>query len=376
MSIAISADLHIWNHKRHGGALIKGINHRGQLCLDTVAKAVAIVNQDRADWIIAGDTVDSAGPIQPQLAMGISHALVTERKTNIILGNHDMTAIDDDSLGLYEQSTDYASVQVCRDIGWTYGGFISDCPLGGDEEICLVPFHCDITDERVRDISLVVAHFGVYDDSFSKWCANDKKAWHVDKLFAFMQERNIKGVLIGDWHSRSGWQRITPNYTINHLELPDSSEPPINRGGFNTELGPVIMQIGALIPTGWDNPGLHGYGTVALWDGERLSWQEVPGSRFCVAKTESEEKAIIAEAKQLGHNLFLRRYYSGDKPSIPEGVEAYEALPIALEQAVLIAAEQAGFVDPKAELNRLTSEWLDQYGDDKNALTEHMRRYL
>jgi len=28
------------------------------------------------------------------------------------------------------------------------------------------------------------------------------------------------------------------------------------------------MQLGALCPTGWDNPGLDGYGTVAFLDGE------------------------------------------------------------------------------------------------------------
>lgn len=142
----------------------------------------------------------------------------------------------------------------------------------------------------------------------------------------------------------------------------------------------IIMQGGALCATGWDNPGLHGYGTVALWDTDehRLSWQELPGPRFCVARSDEEEASIVAEAQRLGHNLFLRRYYSGDRPVAPQcpTIEAYEALPLRVKTAALRAASKAGYKEPKLELERLVSEWLEQFDDDKEALEAHVRRYL
>lgn len=152
----------------------------------------------------------------------------------------------------------------------------------------------------------------------------------------------------------------------------------------------VVMQIGALCPSGFDNPGLHGYGTVAFWDGERLSWEELPGPRFCTVRSDEEEKAVVAEAAKLGHNLFLRRYYTGDRPETPPGLEAYEALPVAVEQAAAIQVPrtpyglhpQTGsmlyYPTPQAALDELVSHWLDTIapGDERAAVQEILKRYL
>lgn len=375
--ITLTADWHIWNHKRHGGALIRGINRRGQHCLDVAHKAVQAA---QGPLIVAGDLIDDAGPIQPQLAHALKHVLLSNPEgVHMLLGNHDMTAKDDHSLGIYSYYCDETQQYVLPvdRITWRNASscvFQDEYPCKGDIlEACMVPFHCDIRDERVRNVPLVVAHFGVYDDSFPKWCRNDKKAWHVNNLFAFMKERNIKCVAIGDWHSRRIWFQMPDVPHHNSLEVGGDSDItswPLDDGDM------VIMQIGALVPTGFDNSGMHGYGTVAHWDGERLSWQELPGPRFCTAHTADEEVALIAEAAKLGHKLYLRRFYENERPSTPEGVEAYEALPITLEKAVLIAATKAGFPDPQAELNALMQDWLDQWENDRDALEAHIKRYV
>lgn len=362
--IACIFDPHIWPHRRHGGQSIKGINRRATLCLDVLRRAIDVANAHAAPLIVAGDLIDSAGPVQPQFAAKLRDVLShTERGGSLVLGNHDMTADGDHSLALYENS-EYPPIKVRSDL------YFIEHQYEYKNEACLAPFHCDIRDERVRDVPLLVAHFGVYDDSFPPWLKRSKGAWHVNALLNFMRERNIKCVLVGDWHTRCLWTEDADTGQINQIKDCGNIKET-----WATDAR-IIMQGGALVPTGWDNEGLHGYGTVALWDGERLSWQELPGPRFCVARSDAEEQSIIAEAKRLERNLFLRRYYSGERPPTPEGLEAYEALPMRVEQAVLNAAEQAGYEQPKAELERLVSKWLEQWEDDKDAMEAHIRRYL
>lgn len=381
--ITVVFDPHCWPHKRFGGELVKGINRRGALCLDVLRRAIDVANANDAPLVVAGDLIDSAGPVQPQFAAALRDELARcQNGAHLLLGNHDMTADGDHSLDVYVQSNasrhaprrrsacDWSFISVIDDIMFTSGRGSSNVALS-DEDICMVPFHRDIRDERVRDVPLLIAHFGVYDDSFSPWCKRSKGAWHVDALFAFLKERNIKCCLLGDWHSRALWETDS-RFDMQVKHTPQSTPQANTTDSF------IIMQGGALVSTGWDNPGLRGYGTVALWDIEEycLSWQELPGPRFCVARSDAEEADIIDEAAKLGHNLYLRRYYSGDRPATPQGIEAYEALPVAIETAATRAATWAKYDEPKLELERLVSEWLEQFGNDKDALEAHVRRYL
>lgn len=351
--VAVVFDPHFWPHKRQGGPVVKGINRRGALCLDVGRRAVAVANEYEATLVVAGDLVDSAGAVAPQYAFALRETLgECRRSVTLMLGNHDMTADGDHSLGIYTQRDDWIDVQACEDVWLNY------------DEACLVPFHRDIHDERVRDAPLLVAHFGVYDDSFPAWCKKAEGAWHVDALLAFMKERGIKCCLLGDWHQRRGW--VQAGSTVTAWKGQTFTVGADER---------LILQGGALVPTGHDNPGLYGYGTVALWDTDehRLSWQELPGPRFCTVRSEAEERVVIAEAQRWGHNLYLRRYYSGERPATPQGLEAYEALPVAVERAVAATKQET---PPADQLQQMVSEWLDLFNDDRSAMEAHVRRYL
>lgn len=350
-TLAVIFDPHFWPHKRHGGPLVKGINRRAELCLDVGQRAIRTASQHQAPLIVAGDLIDSAGPVAPQFAFALRQQLAANRRSvTLMLGNHDMTADGDHSLGIYTRRDDFTDVRVCEDISFMSGDCLTDFDLGSDEA-CLVPFHRDIHD--VRDVPLVIAHFGIYDDSFPAWAKKAKGAWHVNALLAFMKERNIKCLLAGDWHSRRMW-------------------------GADDK---VIMQGGALCSTGFDNPGLHGYGTLAFWDTDehRLSWQEMPGPRFCVARSEEEEQAIVEEARCLGHNLFLRRYYEGERPATPPGLEAYEALPAIVERAAAahIPGDLWPSATPQQQAQLLVSHWLETLPmEDQDFITAYMARLL
>ena len=364
-AIVVGFDLHNHCFKRHGGPRKNGVNRRGELCLGTTRKLVDFANEHNAHLVVAGDLVDDPGPVQPQFAARLRDELARCRGgVSLMLGNHDMTADGDHSLKIYTGEVYYGGkhCKVINEIQYKQ----YDTP-----RTCLVPFHRDIRDERVRDVPLLLGHFGVFDDSFPPWAQRSKGAWHVDRLFDFMKERNIRCLLAGDWHSRRLWLQgsdgTTEDRSQNYAKMPGWCGP--------TEDEPVIMQGGALNPTGHDNPGLHGYGTAALWDGERLSWQELPGPRFCVARSDAEEKSVVDEARRLGHNLFLRRYYEGkDTPAAPAGIEVYEALPVKVARAASVCLEQVKL--PQDRMQQLVSDWLESAGDDRDALGALIKEYV
>lgn len=366
MKYAIVADVHLWNHKRHGGALVRGINRRAQLGLDVLRRAVALANEEDAKLIVAGDLVDSAGPIQPQLAAAIRNELAKcTQGASLILGNHDMTADGDHSLGVYDNAA-FIVDKPRYDIK-------IDMPLGVVRTVCAVPFHCDINDPRIRDTQLLVGHFGVYDSTFPPFLRASKEARSVDDLFSYMKERNIRCMLLGDWHRRMVWSRHDgmTTATCGLMTMPEHKHDMR-----------WVMQIGSLCPTGWDNAGLDGYGTVALWDTDTqaLTWRVLPGPRFCVARSADEEESITGNAKRRGDTLFLRRYYEGEKPETPLFVEAYEAIPIAVEVATTYArARENGTVQRGVTVEALVSEWLASANtptDEAAILQQKVKEYL
>lgn len=491
-NIVVGFDLHNWNHKRHGGPRKGGVNRRGELCLSTTHRLVDFANEHDAHLVVAGDLIDDPGPVQPQFAAQLRNELARCRGgVSLLLGNHDMTADGDHSLGIYE-TDGVRGIRVAERHTWRHYP-IRSAQLGAPQ-LCMVPFHCDIRDERVRDVPLLIGHFGVFDDSFPPWLKKGKETWYVNKLFDFMKERNVQCALLGDYHSRKVWrydghvvslldegrqkwtstgalsrpgalldldsseaqrlrafhgergQTTVPSYpdlaesaralpqgfSDRSLVLQPSMRQPNAHGGGITsdeylarrewpsqerpqdalpsrtpiqqrnsareqnkpnlatvqdlserraespicsQEGLIVMQGGALNCTGWDNPGLHGYGTAALWDGERLSWRELPGPRFCVTRSDAEEKSVVDEARRLGHNLFLRRYYEGkDRPEAPEGVEAYEALPVKVERAASVCLEQVKL--PQDRMQQLVSDWLESAGDDREALGALIKEYV
>jgi hypothetical protein len=369
MKYAIVADVHLWNHKRHGGALVRGINRRAQLGLDVLRRAVSLANEEDAKLIVAGDLVDSAGPIQPQLAAAIRGMLAgCVQGASLVLGNHDMTSDGDHSLGVYEQlALNGRGVTVISKTQWHRSDSAINYPL------CAAPFHCDITDPRIRDTQLLVGHFGVYDSTFPPFLRASKEARNVDDLFSYMKERNIRCMMLGDWHRRMVWSRHDGMTTAacGLMTMPEHKHDMR-----------WVMQVGSLCPTGWDNAGLDGYGTVALWDAEtqELTWRVLPGPRFCVVRSADEEESIIAGAKRRGDTLFLRRYYEGEKPETPLFVEAYEAIPIAVEVAATYArARESGTVQRGVTVEALVSEWLASAAtptDEAQVLQQKIKEYL
>ena len=379
--MAIIFDVHLWNFKRHGGMLIRGINRRGSLTLQALCKAIDGANVEEAPLIVAGDLIDEAGPINPQFAAAIRTELLRANNgVYLVLGNHDQTSTDDNSLRVYEHSTIRVVDEITR---------IDSCDL--------VPFCADIMNPKV-DAPVVIAHFGVFDDQFPGFMKKSHEAWHVARLFAFMRQRGIRCCCLGDWHQRYLWslQDSVPSTGLpTGAQHRSTGRPKADQGGWQRIIDPtdsqqtdihsflsesLIMQGGALSATGWDNKGLHGYGTLAIVDtgDQSLSWRELPGPRFATVHDSEEQAALITEAGQLGHSLFLRRYFEGARPEKPASVEGFEALPIALQQkAKMVLGIDS--ISATGRFESLVSEWLESIRATHGDAAPHerlLRKYL
>lgn len=256
MPLHFLADPHAGNHRGFATpTATPGVNSRLASVLDVLGEAAQYVQRDDT-VIILGDLFDTDKP-SPQVIAAVMHALdgfPCERADIWVLkGNHDSATprFGDNALG------------PLREAGYS----VVESPHVlhvGDTSVVLLPFRPDPPSTWVRDVlqelqpqlnythhTLIGSHFGIADKDTPEYLR--EHALLVDDAFALCSEFSASAWLSGDWHTRRVW--IGSSATIG--------------------------QVGALVPTGFDNPGLDGYGS--LWTFEtpaRLTFREVAGPRF------------------------------------------------------------------------------------------------
>ena len=241
------ADVHVGNHKLHGGSLDAGINLRALRTLETLIEAMRAAKEQACQALfVLGDLFDYAKP-EPQLIAAVQRILSTGGlEVYVLVGNHEhvSTAKGDHALGPLHNVGMIEVIeqpQVVR--------------VGAHRVVC-VPFTPGDARERIPRIVneltegmtepfIVATHAGIIDESTPPWLVKSHNALSVEALRAL----GAQAVLSGDWHERKRWEGN-------------------------------ILQVGSLCPTGWDNPGVTGYGTLATWDGAKLRVQELRGPRF------------------------------------------------------------------------------------------------
>ncbi len=300
-NICIVADVHIGNHKRHGGAMNAGINTRCQQALDVFDVASKKAGDLRnSDFIVAGDLVDSTSP-SPQILAAVSKIYrapeVLVPSTHIIVGNHERVSGEpgDHSLGVFSNHTLVHEKPVCR-YGVIYVPHQSG--VSGKDMIKNAMASLLIQDDlTVWENMLMVCHVGIEDSTTPPWLKG--KGIHVSDLRKICEESGIEAVVAGDWHEHRMW---------------------------SFDDGPTIVQCGALVPTGWDNPStlaqLHPendpYGSFIVWDPRQreMTREVLPGPRFVKTNKVSDARAIVAAAKAHGHQLYLE--VTGSIDALPE----------------------------------------------------------
>lgn len=360
MKIAFVADCHVGNHKRHGGTALAGLNARCRATVDVLTRAAKHARSIDAPLVVLGDLFDTTHP-EPQVIAAVQRALAGI-ETYLLMGNHDQfsTAKGDHALGPLDgfnmievverpMVVDFANAEVWM-VPFRPGDAREWLP-----EVLATSFQNAFPIKRPRVMGL---HLGLIDESTPEYLRNAHDAVSVELVNELCARYNIGYVVAGNWHMRRRWGNV--------------------------------MQIGALVPTGWDNPGLGGYGTLAVLDtaappDEQLSFVELPGPRFVKTRTVDEASAVAEEAKRLLHQLYLQHVAPPDQLDatlgllgIP-GVHAVEVVPDAkqAEAAARSAADAARSGETlAAALRGFVGEMQLDEGVDRDAVLRRAQGYL
>lgn len=293
MSIAFVADVHVASHRLVGGPWEAGVNARGRAVVGCLRRALCAASEaGAAAFVVLGDLFDTTRP-EPQLIASVARVLAGWSGFPIVLlkGNHDSCSatMGDHALG---------------PLGELPGVQVVDVPevldLGG-QRVLLVPFLPGPASEvlpRVlatfteTDVDVVGLHVGLRDAELSRqpWAAAAEDAIAVEALAEVVRPRGARVVVAGNWHSARAWR-------VGELRL---------------------HQVGALCPTGWDNPGLEGYGGVTLVGRSGVTRLEVVGPRFVTVSSAAELAAVVAAAPVDGA-LYVRW------TCVPSGVDEARA---------------------------------------------------
>ena len=263
MSVSFVADVHVHNHRRFGGSSIGGINTRCREILTALKKACLRAKKSESDaFVILGDLFDTTKP-SPQVIAAVMDCLSAGHPNTLLLvGNHDQvsTYSGDHAMAPLAALPNVTVVDESKT-------FIED----SDTPLAVVPFRPGSAKEwlpeeleKLGDLTgyTVCVHLGIMDGETPHYMREVHDAIHVDVLRALKKEFGFRSVIAGNWHDHKFW---------------DFSQDKL-----------TIVQTGALVPTGFANPGLHGYGTVGLIKNERFSKHVVVGPRYIKVRSLQE----------------------------------------------------------------------------------------
>lgn len=279
--IASVADVHLGNHKRHGGPVLASMNARCREAVSVLAAAAdkAIAAGARV-FLVAGDLFDYDRP-EAALLRAVQDIFERLRAAGcepvLLVGNHDQESNAPNDHALAPLAP--VATIIDRPSVLHYGSFRLVCvpfQVGPAREwLPGVLAGLEVPEDDARNVLAV--HLGIRDEKTAPWLSTASDAIDAEQLAALCLEHHIEYVYAGNWHDRRKWK-------FDHC---------------------TIMQLGALVPTGWDNPGLTGYGTLGLWRDGKGQHIVIPGPRFIKVRTQDELDAYLDQNKSLGCRLLV-----------------------------------------------------------------------
>ncbi len=266
--IAFIADLHVGHHRRWSSdeqGVVAPLTSRALTITQVLASARRAAEAAKVtDLFVLGDVFDTSSPT-PQMVAETQQALASDALTvHLIIGNHDQVSDRRGdhalvSMNGWRNLVVYEKPEVLYLEGWQVHlfpyrpGRADEYLLDGLRELV------DGTDAPGEGVDRVLGlHLGLRGPETPTWL----KASH-DSIDAVSLPRHIyRYIYAGNWHGR-------------HRVLPG------------------VFQVGALVPTGFDNPGLTGYGSLMLLNDEGPTYAELDGPRFVRATSLVEARAAL-----------------------------------------------------------------------------------
>jgi len=362
MTIYAVADVHIANHRAHGGPVIGGLNNRATQLIKLLRDAFAQTTPGD-HFVVLGDLFDHHAPI-PALLRATQEALTEPGCGHpwVIPGNHD-------------QSSDKVWDNACSPL------WVADCVeqpriiVDGNTAALMVPFGAPVYEvlrDALRDVEntrmftawkhaeyrLLLGHFGISDPNDPPFMRDARDAIDWDTLAELCLEQNVQAVGAGNWHLQKFFRKEVDGRSVEGI------------------------QTGALAPTGWDNPGWRGYGGLVHWDSETGTWETMScnGPRF-IRHTPTEEELHTYR------NCSIYARVDAPPSEVEEKRAELEALPLAgyeirtVDPAAQKAAEDAAAAVRTVELlgealGRYVSEMPLPEGVTRQELLAAAKSYL
>ena len=269
------------NHKQCAGKTVASINTRCRQVLDTVKAAIALVKEYGGILIVAGDFLDVVRPEAPVLAE--VQKLLSEVDCFLLKGNHESVSAQkgDHSLAplapvctIVEEPTieimAYKHDQKCAVFFVPFRPEAGVVYIERDVKALTEQWNTMCSEEGIKTHlpKVLVIHAGISDASTNSIMSGTREQIGVRDLARICSENDILNVFAGNWHDRK--------------TIVDSTT------------GVVVHQIGALCPTGWNNPGLDLYGTVSRYTapGHKPEDTIIPGPRFIQAASMEEALSL------------------------------------------------------------------------------------
>lgn len=274
------ADVHVGNHSFGGGAVEGGMNARCRAIIDALRQVAQVCQQQRLDaLVIAGDLFDTSSPL-PQHIAAVQAALADVPRVIVLRGNHDMVSATtgDHALGPLNFSDNVTVVEAPETLRIGEADLVCVPFQTGDargwfEEA--VPAAIETARAAAAPYQRVLAfHLGIVDDTTPGYLSGAHDAVPLGTIREQMKQHGIIAAYGGNWHAAKAWGKV--------------------------------VQISALVPTGFDNPGWD-YGLLRTYDtATGMAGQiHITGPRFMAAHTEAEVERARVEAERRGCQLYL-----------------------------------------------------------------------
>lgn len=278
MKVAWVADVHLGNHRRMGGPVVGSLNRRCRQILNVLHEAVVVaIDEGCEHFVVAGDLFDYARPEAPLIAavQAELRCLLTQGcHPWLLLGNHEYISNKKGDNALAPLSglaniVEHPQILALKErgTGTTFEvAFLPHVAGGASFSEVLELMHGSMTHYTV-----LCMHAGIADSKTPPWLRDSGDSVPV---------RDLVGsplTVAGNWHDAREWCMSSQAAAAAHS---------------------TIIQLGALVPTGWDNPGLERYGRVLISTHHNqkpavtVDEKWLPGPRFVTVRSREEWAAL------------------------------------------------------------------------------------